>query len=411
MGVFTYIQIFATFWCSMLLTIAPGLITYKQFAFISAIGSALVILFLISEKKQLPKTTVVTAAIYLLIILLYYLTPGIGYRTFSSEKHHSLFLALTGQVFPAVITATLLVHSEKYSEQIKKCTPFVSILFSVVSLYVVLFHNSATSGGYIRDENNLNYQSTSYLAAYAAALAQYSLIERKKVCYCYAQFGKRILVPTLALTIVSDLYVVFSAGGRGGFVTCIVLFGFSFLIINMKHQINLKSCLSIFCLLFIVTAGFILIFSSVKNTGSVENSGFERIIGFLEVQSDANRSDLRNAALNSFKESPILGHGISSVFYEIGEYSHNCFTDFLVEGGMIGFIIFCVIIFATFRKGFLLAKKELSNSLWLYIFLCGFLMSLFSGYYLVLIPLNWGIVFILSNKRIDDSEQEQMKHG
>ena len=407
MGVITYIQIFATFWCSMLLTLMPGLLTYKQFALISAFVSAFVILFLALKLKRIPKTTVATIVVYSLLIILYYLTPSLGYRTFSNEKHSSLFLALVGQVFPAVITASLLVHYKNYSEQIKKATPFVSILFSIISLYTVLFHQSMTSGGYILDENNLNYQSITYLAAFASALAQYSFMEKEKVYYCYPKVVKKALTPVLLFSIVSNLYTIFLAGGRGGFVAYILFALFSLFVYSRRYKVNLKGCSVVLVAVLFILAISILVFFRARDTTNVENSGLERISNFIESGSDENRSELRRLAMISFREKPLLGHGVSSIFYEIGEYSHNCFFDILVESGLFGGIIFSLIVFATFYKGFELSKKDASNILWLYIFLCGFLMSLFSGYYLVLIPMNWGTVYILSSqgKSYDEGQE------
>lgn len=128
-------------------------------------------------------------------------------------------------------------------------------------------------------------------------------------------------------------------------------------------------------------------------------SGFSRIVNTVETQDENGRDFLRAMALNSFLESPILGHGFGSVFYEIGEYSHNCVTDALVETGIIGAGIFVFLIIYVWKKSGQMMRYDITNFLWRIIFLDGIVMSLFSGYYLAHLPIYWTVGFVLSFKR------------
>ena len=101
--------------------------------------------------------------------------------------------------------------------------------------------------------------------------------------------------------------------------------------------------------------------------------------------------------LKWYGEKPVFGHGVGSVFFEMGTYSHNFITDAMVEVGVIGtFILFSLFIILVF-KAIKDIYHDISDSLWLIIFLDGLVMSLFSGYYLAQIPLWWSVAFYFSN--------------
>ena len=59
------------------------------------------------------------------------------------------------------------------------------------------------------------------------------------------------------------------------------------------------------------------------------------IFGNTEAIGTDNRWIRWNLAWNAFTKSPVFGHGLGSVFYEVGFYSHNIFTDMLCEGGVV----------------------------------------------------------------------------
>lgn len=124
-------------------------------------------------------------------------------------------------------------------------------------------------------------------------------------------------------------------------------------------------------------------------------NGFSRIVNTVEHQDENGRDVLRGLALLSFLDSPIWGHGFGSVFYEVGEYSHNCITDALVEIGVIGCSVFILLLIMTWRKTGKLMQVDLTDAIWRIVYLDGLVMSFFSGYYLGHIPIYWIMGFVL----------------
>lgn len=395
MEILSYLQIFASFWCSALLTFASGLITYRQFALIVAVLSALAMAWIIFRRSwKIKQSTLIIFAIYSCIIILYYITP-VFYGGMSNDKYRGFFLALAGQVFPAALTASFVASSYMTQEKIKKLAPVVSIVFSFLAIYAVLFPTSMTTGGYTDNENGLNYQSAAYLAAYASALAEYFLISNN-ISNQLNIMKSKLMTVFVAFTIFVDFIALLLAGGRGGFVAFVLIFLFTTYLGLIKGKLTPQGVAKLILgfTLIIVTVNLGIRFAS---NSDLQTSGFDRILQMVQYgANDKNRSRARLMAFEIFMDSPIIGHGLGSIFYELGAYSHNCFTDVIAEMGIVGFVVFVAIIVSTIRKGIKMSKKNLSDSLWLYFFLCGFIMSLFSGYYLTHIPMYWGIAFILS---------------
>ena len=63
---------------------------------------------------------------------------------------------------------------------------------------------------------------------------------------------------------------------------------------------------------------------------------------------------------------------------------------------MLGTAVLIAVLVVTIVKEVRLIRYERSNVLWLYIFFCGFIEGMFSGYYLTQMPMYWAIGFILS---------------
>lgn len=386
-AIFAIIQMFCSTWNSILLTVAPGVITYKRFALIIAIISAIVILKLLNDAGwKMPKATFRIFIIYFLLVIAYLITPFF-YHGVGNDRYESFRLVLIGQIYPSVLTASLISYREKIQSKIKEIAPFVGFLFSIIAFISSRFPDMQTTGGFAENSNGLNYQSIAYTAAFASSLAETSLIsndfEEKRRWVAFLNY----------ITIIVSLISILLAGGRGGFVLY-VFFAILTLIMSRK-SFSINGLLKfIAIILLILVGGYIAVKYAVSS--DVATSGIKRITGLLNGVGDNGRSDLRSQALTIFQSSPVFGHGLGSVFYEMSLYSHNIFTDSLVETGIIGTCILTIIMVITVIKGFKLVKRDRSDTIWLYLFFCGFIEGMFSGYYLTQIPMYCAIVMILS---------------
>jgi O-antigen ligase len=117
------------------------------------------------------------------------------------------------------------------------------------------------------------------------------------------------------------------SGGRGAFVTMILLGLFVLYIMIKSHRISYVALSSI----IVITAGVIILLLIKLNV--METVGFLRISERLTE--DPGRLELYNKAWRSIENSYYMGSGLGSVWWEVGFYSHNMFLDMLVEIGII----------------------------------------------------------------------------
>lgn len=390
----SYFQIFASTISALILTLMPSLVTYKQYVMLISIITALALGYNILKYPRAIKNIVKGGLVVFVFFILYNMTQ-LSYDI-SSDKYNSFFLVLYGQTLPAVLLGSYLATKADVQLEIKRLAPLFGTLFTLIAAFTVFFTTTTTSAGYIDSENGLNYQSTSYLAAYSVGLLLYYYSMKDSVKW-FSIFNNQWVKRLLPLMIFLDFISCLIAGGRGGFVLLIaqIILFIYYMLKHSKSSLN-KKPLHLFFFILIGIFGYFSVRYAAHST--IETSGYERILGAIRDVEDTGRSELREKAIQTFNNSPIYGHGIGSVFYEIGEYTHNCFTDILVEAGLIGLTIFVIILFKCYKKSKKLIRSNFSDYFWVVILLNGFIMSLFSGYYIAIIPIWWVMSFIFFRK-------------
>lgn len=311
-------------------------------------------------------------------------------------------MVISLQITPIILCAVIVAQEKDTQEKIKQLSPYFGIAFTIISFIAAFFPSGSINGGYLATDNGLNYQSNSYLAAYASACSYYYLLNFKTFQW-RGFFRKRIAYNIVLASIVVNLLSIFVSGGRGGLVlfVCQTLMAIWFLIKN-KNSYRIKS-IYIFAGVCVI-AGILIFAIHFAETSSLKTNGFERIVATVETGDSNGRDILREKALNAFEKSPIVGHGIGSVFNEIGEYSHNCITDSLVEGGLIGTIIYVLVIGVAFFKLYKRARLHNDEYIWLTFIVNGLILSLFSGYYLTQLPICWSTAFAYSLTAINNNK-------
>ena len=150
----------------------------------------------------------------------------------------------------------------------------------------------------------------------------------------------------------------------------------------------------------LVAIGVAFAFVAVK-LNIFESTGFDRVLA--HIAEDDSRKELRDKALYSFWNSPLLGHGLGSVWWEVGFYSHNMMTDALVEAGVMGLVILLATGYTLFKRMFILCRYNSCYVLVMLMFCEQALNGAFSGYYLGLYHL-WlilGLTLVLPKSYID----------
>lgn len=401
MDILSYFQLFANKFTSVILFFFPNCVNYKTVVLLIAIMTTFSIIWCFITKK-FRKAPFITALISCLVIIVLYGDTSKYYIT-SNDKYNSFYLVFVGQITPSILFATIVSQLHNIQYKIKTLVPFIGIIFTIISFFAAFFPTSTTSGGYALNDNNLNYQNTSYMAAYAAAFNAYYLL-------CFKTIDWPIFFNSIKsfylffIFLIFNLLTILIAGGRGGLVLFIIQISIIGAIFFKNRKNSLNNFRNVFFSLLII--GIISFFAiHFASTYESQTNGFDRILATIEHQDQNGRDVLREKALNASSKCPLIGNGVGSVFYEIGEYSHNCITDVLVETGYIGCFLFIILIIKTFLICRKLLLLDITNLIWLIIFIDGVVQSLFSGYYLAQIPIYWIMAFMFSYEwDINDTE-------
>lgn len=408
MSVLSYFQIFASYWCSTVLYFLPGIISYRQYAMIIATLSILLTLRQFSLRSfRVPKKYFFFVCAFLLCVILFSVTPQI----YGSDNvtHSSFFLVLAGQVLPIVIMVPFVSNNHVIEGKIKKITPIISLIFTVIAFFGTFRPTSKTGGGFAYNDNGLTYQTASYLAAYAAGLAEYYLLCKKEIEW-HRIFRSSVMGIIMSIIIIINAISILVSGGRGGLVVYLIEIIVILFYWIRKNQINSNKILKI---ALVVGAIFGIGYFALRfaSKADIATSGFNRFINTFTKGDQSGRNLIMKHAFESFLKSPIWGHGFGSVFYELNRHSHNLFFDVMVETGIVGLVIWVIFLASTIHKLIIFERNDVTESLWTIIFLDGMIMSLFSGYYLAQLPLLWVMVYVYFRDKKDSRIVEHDNKG
>lgn len=338
---------------------------------------------------RIPKVTAVVFLVLSIIIILYYLTSI--FHTPVNSEYSSYLIVLIGQMLPFLSFASWLSWSDKYNclPKVKQLAYPVAIIFCLVSLYTV-FYSIILNGERIQTNYYLNYQNTAYMAAYSAGLMLYSYI-----FYDYKMKKSKFFVSIIVL--LADLFTVLVSGGRGGLLSYIVSVFLLLVILAFENKKTIKAIIKTFLGTAILFVGGYYILKIVSSDSFVY-SGFQRIIDAIVNNDSSGRDVIWKNAFLFYKESPIVGHGFGSVLSHFGYHCHNLIIDSLVEIGLFGTGIIVVLLISCAAKLISLVKTDSTDAFWLFIFVFGLTMSLFSGYYLTQFHLWWIVSFVFSKR-------------
>lgn len=301
-----------------------------------------------------------------------------------NELYNTYFFSMGVRFIPALLCGVIMLKEENaLSYMGKALLPFVSI-YTIV-LASVIFNANANSNMVLtyNVEGGMNYQTMSYYSVFSFGLTLYLLVN--------SSFSKLV---NFFLVIISFIQIVMAlmTGSRGAFVLAIIIVAY-----YIFNHFSIKKAVLISSIVILISYIFFMNFEN----GYLLDMGISRIMNFWS-DSSAIEQDSRwirwNLAWNAFEESPIWGNGIGSVFYKVGFYSHNIFTDLLCEGGILLTGVCIYILFRFLVKIKYLISCDRKFELILIIFLCSFVNILFSGYYLSETGIWLSFVYILGYK-------------
>lgn len=353
------------------------------------IAIASLALLVVNGNRFIRKKIVIIALIIFFLSILFLITETMYGENALFRSELRAYYAVSVNI----ILILLLITQYKIYELSLRMIFVLEIVLTIVITLVIFRANGITTGGLLQDSSGFLYQNTSYYAAYAFGMGLFLQSERK---FNSIQKFNIFYLLNIFLSLFQFVLCLLS-GGRGGVALAVVLLFYYITV----HK-GIRSVLYIIAIVFFVYLSIPILLNFLNSYLDVNAIGLERVLeSFANGINDSNRQKLRSLAWSFFLESPVFGHGIGSIFYFIGTYSHNLFTDMLAETGVIGFILFCLILIGTLHN----AKKLFCcGSLYRFLlmtFLCGFTMCLFSGYVWVnqqiWLPISASYILLLDN--------------
>ena len=154
---------------------------------------------------------------------------------------------------------------------------------------------------------------------------------------------------------------------------------------------------------FVFIVILILLIYVALNNFKFNFIGYERIFGFLEGEGDAGRSKHFEDAMKKYLQKIIFGHGAGSELFLFPVHSHNLFTEIAVEYGTIGLVVLVSVLGVFFNRLRKLIKKDEKNHLIFLMFICGFVMNMFSGYYFTITIAWFALGYVFSSQIENDA--------
>lgn len=335
---------------------------YHAYSMVVGMGA---VIYFIKHQKNVARKYVIRAYSMILFVIVCYLVTRLFY-TYDNSLYSSVMIVMLAHFVPCVLMGVGMLGDSKALERIHNALPLFVIVLTIVLVRSIMTVELGANLNETFESESVNYQTLSYYSIYCYGFSLYLFVYETKSKIC------RLVYLCIAILCV---VMCLMAGGRGAFIL-----GVLYTIYFLKGKISVAGIIITLCvimaLLFTIPS-----FIDIE----VLQYGFGRVFNFFS-SSDAIEGDIRwerwNLAWNAFFRSPLFGHGIGSVFYEVGMYSHNIFTDMLCEGGIILVVFFSKNLFDFFKVVLGISKTRHQINIIIIMFLSSFVMLCFSGYYL-----------------------------
>ena len=316
-------QCYSLYLYSLLMFFLPQIISYSQFAMILSSVATVAMVRYAFKNRKITLVTFYTAIIGIVLVLLYYL----GISGSSERLQRTFFLVVLGQTFPAVLMSSIIA-TDRHNVQNDNLEVRKLIFVYIIALY--------TRGGGLTTEFVLNYQNGSYLCAYISNYIIYTFVTDVVVS------GIKRTIYTIVLIFVT--FSMFAMGGRGGFVTYVVINTLLVLYAMKKSGVSASKFFRSNVIGIIAILALFFVISRASNYSLGGSYGFSRIQALISTHNDIGRANIYRKSIELIALRPFLGYGVGSVFGLLGTHTHNLFINCLLETGIAGLTFLSILL-------------------------------------------------------------------
>lgn len=307
-----------------------------------------------------------------LVLVLYFLTGLFFDHNLGNYERYKTYLLVYGATsIPAAYVGMRLARKE-FGKEILRLLPYFVFFISIVTFVLVLSSSRVDIMLGREEGDSFSYQSASYSLAFCYSYCFFYLFLRKKD----GKTSALVLIKHIVLALLFFLCALgcILGGGRGAFVYIV------FITIYLTYRLLSGPGRAKAGTIIIVSVAALIMVLLALRFGVFSSKGFARVSSSL--YEDEYREAYWRMALDAFYDSPLVGHGLGSIWWTVGFYSHSIITDLLAETGIIGTLITLSIIIVLVKG--LIVRSQYSNlDFFLLLMLLGHLIeSAFSGYWL-----------------------------
>jgi oligosaccharide repeat unit polymerase len=268
-----------------------------------------------------------------------------------------------------------------------KKTQFIAGWLFVFALIVSLFYFLNDPGALIGNGGRIsanNTLDTISLGHMGVSVALFGLF------YFSNTTSKRQKTIAVCLTLLGT-FVCFAAGSRGPVVALLVTLFIYFFATKRISFLVLVALLICFVSMFYETINeFLASNFDVYSLERIYNSFFERSNDLSGLTSGRDR--LYQAGIEDFLESPIIG---SSFVLDSGMYVHNSILEAFMATGLIGGILFCIIVLFVFIYSVKIAKTD-TKYMFIALLAVQYIIYSFFSRALMMLPELWLMLFLVN---------------
>lgn len=293
------------------------------------------------------KGTVLFSVLIILILGSIFYTPSSIYVIDKSLR----FLVITGWAYLGVF---FLIKSSVSLKKFLNTIVSIGFIMSCLAIYQLIFVQKE-SFSFISVMGS-NYLALGSTVGISIIILNFLYFVNEKNSNKTLFFIFIILQMTIALLI---------SGGRMPLLSLIIVFTFyfAFSLISITKNIYIRKGIKKLALLILFLSPLIIILGKIGMFDVVLIRLSEL---FKSIDSDTSALGRLNrymVALDMWGKKPLIGNGIGSfsLFYngvDMRDYPHNIFLEILSELGIVGFVVFFLLIINSLYNGWILFKKK-----------------------------------------------------
>ncbi len=321
---------------------------------IGYIASGLSIIFIYKYWNTIKKDKII---LFITLFLIYGFIHA-SFCSYAKDAFEEMFTYLTSWLFPLILGYLVIDNNKKINIIKVFMITFIVILFISVLSYFGLFYQEFA--GLKLAIKGMHLRATRWHISCGAMCVLMSCL-----ALCPFLFKENLLKKQkviLSLLTIFFIICLYLTGSRGyyiaGFITYFLIFSF-YIIKTKQFKIPLLVVLISILIIAVLYSNNKFMQDRVKNTSVTKEWSL------------TNRIDSYKAALIIFKNNILFGVGPrqsvkQDKFYEIMNFSkddnsrhlHSMYLNLLAEFGIIGFILFGIIILLIFKNLYISYKEE-----------------------------------------------------